>query len=176
MSDTATQTKEQLAIGSDTQPINGSGQLVEQERQQDLDSGMIALWNSRAGSLDNFDGDDMQQFKRRMICMNDTEKGGDHLNETILVKYWMVHEVQIVNKDTGEVNDCYRVVLITPEWKAYAFVSAVLAKGVREIYRKFGTEPLDPPLAVQVKQKQTGGGKRCYTLVPVVDEEPAKKK
>lgn len=134
---------------------------------ESLDGGAMAVWGGRGASIDNFDGTDLEKFQRRMICMSDAEKGGDHLNETLLVKYWLVHEVEIAGED-GEVTPCFRVVLVTPEGKAYGFVSEVLARGVREIYQEYGRAVLDPPLAVQVKQKATGKGRRCYVLVPVV--------
>ena len=138
--------------------------------QEQVDGGALAQWGSRTLSVDNFDGDDLAKFQRRMLCMNDAEKGGDHLNEKILVKYWMVHEIELMQED-GELINTYRVVLVTPENKAYGFVSEVLAKGVREICGEYGREPLDPPLAVMVKQKQTSGGRRCYTLVPVIEDK-----
>jgi hypothetical protein len=137
---------------------------------EELPGGMLAMWKRGAACVDNFDGDDKTKFARRMVCMNDAEKGGDHLNETIAIRYWMVHEIDLVNDD-DELITCYRVVLITPENKAYAFVSEVLARGIREVSREYGSVPLDPPLLVQVKQKATAKGRRCYTLVPVLAKE-----
>lgn len=137
----------------------------QSERVDDLG---IAVWEGGKACADNFDGDETQRFQRRLLCMSDAAKGGDHLNEVILVRYWLVHEVQIM-QDDGEIVPCYRVVLVTPDNKAYGFVSEVLARGVREIYMQFGREPLDPPLPVRIKQKPTSKGRRCYVLVPVLE-------
>jgi len=140
------------------------GELAEQ--QLDVGSGAVAIWGTPRASLDNFDGTEREIFIKRLSCQSAAKPGSDHLNKTIRIKYWMIHEVQIVNKDTGEIHDCLRTVLVEPDGSCYAFVSEVIARAVRDIFQEFGTQTIDPPLDVQVKQKSIANGKRCYVLVP----------
>lgn len=152
-------------------PTQAGGPLAA--HQEELDGGLLAFWDGPMRSVDNFEGEPDEKFRMQMKCMSDAEKGADHLNTTIVIRYWMVHEIQIV-KDDGEVVDCLRVVLVTPEGQAIAFVSGVLAKSVRSICHHYGRSPLNPGLPVVIKQKNIDGGKRCYVMAPA--EEPAKKK
>lgn len=142
------------------------GELAE--RRELLDTGGIAIWEGRRAMLDNFDGDERAKFELRLLAMNDAKKGSEHLKERIMLKYWMVHEIEILKED-GELVPCYRVVLITPDLRAYGFVSDVLARAIREIYREYGRAPIDPPIPVQIKQKDTQGGKRCFIIAPAPD-------
>ena len=119
-------------------------------------------WESNCACVDNFDGGEQDRFRLRMLAMNEAEPIADHINKKIPVRYWMCHEVQIVKED-GEVEDCVRTVLITQDGAAFACVSFVVAKAVREICRTYGQEPLDPPLPVTISQKNKGA-KRMYIL------------
>lgn len=175
MSETKTKVAETNAAESATPSTNGEsrGELAPidsqaRQMQEAANRGYqpmafgFAAWDTNCAIVDNFDGDDQQRFRLRMLAMNDAEPVADHLNEKIPVRYWMCHEVQIADEQ-GEVEDCVRTVLITPDGKAFACVSFVVAKAVREICRTYGQDPLDPPLPVKISQKSKGA-KRMYIL------------
>jgi hypothetical protein len=127
----------------------------------------LATWNKEAHlALNNFDGDERQQFALRMLCMSASSAGETSLNLPIPVKYWMVHEVDFENEETGETVRTFRTVLVTPERATYAFVSQGVARSVQAIYEQFGNKPLDPPMLLKVEQKTTSKRRRLYVLVP----------
>lgn len=159
-----TATAEKTEIAKQPTPA----ELAEARRREANDNG-ISLWDAPSGCLDNFDGDDDHKFRMRMLAMNDAEAGADWLGKTIEIKYWLVHEVELADMNTGEVIQTYRVVFVQPDNVAVAFVSEVVANGLRLIHRQFGRSVLDPPMRVQVKEKKTSNNRKCYVMTPVID-------
>lgn len=139
---------------------------VEGGEQVEVVERGLAKWdNHQSDCLNNFDGDQRQKFALRMRCM--AASGGDvAIGKVIPVKYWMVHEVEFINKETGDVVQTYRTVLMTPDLVPYAFVSGGVASGIQQIHAEFGTAVLDPPLYLRVEQKNTANKRRMYVLIP----------
>jgi hypothetical protein len=127
----------------------------------------VALWNGESNKvLHNFDGDERRQFAMRMLCMAASNSGEEMLGKEIAVRYWMVHEVDFEDENSGEIVRTYRTVLVTPDMETYSYVSMGVAKSVKAIYESFGNKPLDPPLVVIPTQKTTSKKRRLYVLVP----------
>jgi len=164
------ETKTELATGKSAQKFreeSEKGALIQEENTEEIDTGGLAVMGESPPFLANFSGDRNEKLQLLMKCKNDALKGADHLNKTINLKHWMVHEVEVMEKDSGELNTCYRVVLVDADGTAYAFVSGVLAKSIRDIFQTHGTNVLEPPISVQVKQKSLRGAHRCYVLAPI---------
>lgn len=149
---------------------NGSGNIAATRQPQDPEA--MAIWGDQpTASINNFDGDERQQFALQMLAQSASGAGG---NENVMgkpfdVRYWMVHEIELTDDETGELITTYRTVLISPNHEAIAFVSAGIARGVHSIFQRFGRTPLDPPLSVVPTVKMTQKKRRIYVLVPSTD-------
>ncbi len=127
----------------------------------------LAIWDgNQPRTLNNFDGDERQKFALQMLCLAASTAGDDALGREIAVKYWMVHEVDFENEETGEIVRTFRTVLVTPANETFSFVSQGVAKGIQQVHATFGTKPLDPALKFKVVQKTTSKKRRVYVLVP----------
>lgn len=127
----------------------------------------LASWErEQKRVLSNFDGDDRQKFAMQMRGLAASCGGDEGLGQVIQLQYWMIHEVEFHDSETGDVVKSFRTVLYEPSGASYAFVSSGVANGIREIFGHFGTDKLDPPLPVKVEQRKTQKGRRVYVLVP----------
>lgn len=77
----------------------------------------------------------------------------------------LVHEVQVANRETGEITQAVRCVLISSDGKTISFVSNGVLGSLRNIIQLFGRPPWDPPLKLFVRDVNTRGGYRTYNLV-----------
>lgn len=133
----------------------------------------LATWEREQNrGLTNFAGDVRETFAFRMKCINASGGGDAAVGKEMLLRHWLVHEVEFV-AETGEIVKSYRTVLVGPDGTAVAFVSQGVANGIRQIYSEFGTEPLDPPLRVRVEQRTTSKKRRVYVLIVIPDAESA---
>lgn len=78
----------------------------------------------------------------------------------------VIHPVSIVNKDTHEITDSMRCVLIAPDGKRLAMVSEVALPQVMMIADIYGPGPWEPPVLVAIKVIKTTSGYRTYELHP----------
>jgi hypothetical protein len=135
-------------------------------------SGGVAAWHREKNAvLTNFHESPRDNFAFRMKCINAIGGGDSALGKLIALKHWLVHEVEFVSQETGEVVNTFRTVLVDADGTAVAFVSDGVADGIRHVYSEFGTEPLDPPLIVKVEQRQTAKKRRVYKLIVVPESE-----
>lgn len=92
------------------------------------------------------------------------------VNDVVMVKAFAFADAQMTDKQTGEVRDAERVLVIDAEGTTYHSMSAGIVSGFHNIAGLFGTEKnhlitLDEPIAVEIQEKDTPKG---HTFIPVI--------
>ena len=108
-----------------------------------------------------------QSGKMEMIrCMADCDaRLTEEVNQPIAVVDWLVHEVEIVNKQTGESVLCTRMVLIDSDKMTHECVSNTLLQSFKMMLYAFGPCPWEPARVLIVKSKRRGE-RNIYWLEP----------
>lgn len=93
------------------------------------------------------------------------------VNDVIMVKAFAFAEAQRTDKQTGEVVDAERVLVIDTDGITYHSMSAGLVGGFKNIAGLFGTEKnhlitLDEPIPVKIVEKDTPKG---HTFIPIIE-------
>ena len=102
--------------------------------------------------------------KKRVYNALTTDKQiGDYLNEVLDVEDIIAGDVLITNKETGEVDEATRTVLILADGSAVAATSSVLFSRLMQIVSIFGNPNTWPePLKIKVRQQNLANGRRIY--------------
>jgi hypothetical protein len=103
-------------------------------------------------------------------------KATDVLREPFEIKWYYVHIVDRIDKETGEVTDGVRLVLITPERKLISCSGSAVRRALAEIIRCKGPGPWTPAVPV-ILESQKGSNGHNYHIMRVVASPatPAKK-
>lgn len=88
----------------------------------------------------------------------------DVIGKTICVSHILVHPIDIVREDTGEVIPCHRCVLILDDDRTVGFVSNGILKALSLVCMLEGQGPWKPGLGMVVKQLSLKNGRRTYTI------------
>jgi len=88
----------------------------------------------------------------------------DILNETLILKHILAHDVDLVDKVTGEVKSATRIVLITEEEKTISTCSAGIYRSVQYLISITSEPPWIPGIRVKIKAVPTSRGFRTYSL------------
>lgn len=79
----------------------------------------------------------------------------EHPGATLLLSDVLMHNVQIVDEESGEVKTEARTVLIDVDGKKYASVSRGVIGSLQKIFPLFGIPPYDPPMAITARRVKT---------------------
>ena len=101
--------------------------------------------------------------KRTYNALTTDKQISDYLNEVIEVVDIIAGDVLITNKETGEVDEATRTVLILADGSAVAATSSVLFSRLMQIVSIFGnTNTWPEPLKIKVRQQNLANGRRIY--------------
>ena len=101
--------------------------------------------------------------KRTYNALTTDKQIGDYLNEVLEVEDIIAGDVLITNKETGEVDEATRIVLILADGSAVAATSSVLFSRLMQIVSIFGNPNTWPePLKIKVRQQNLANGRRIY--------------
>lgn len=84
---------------------------------------------------------------------------GDCINMTIMAKDLFCEVVTCVNRETGEANQCPRIVIIDDKGKGYVAVSLGVYNAIKKIIAIYGAPTWDKPIPLEVKQISKGDRK-----------------
>lgn len=76
----------------------------------------------------------------------------DCINMDIKVKDIYVEKVNCINKETGEVSLCPRIVLIDTDGKSYQCVSIGMYSAIKKLIRLYGQPTWDKGITITIKQ------------------------
>ena len=82
----------------------------------------------------------------------------------------IVRDFDIVDDDTGEITPAIRIVLVTPNGKAYTTVSMGVFDDLTLLTspEMYGIPPWSPPVELEIVKRKTNKGFQVSRLVPVV--------
>lgn len=126
---------------------------------------VMDLTQERVTCFCSFEPKTLQEKKRFYNIINSSSKRiGDCINETINMKDVYVEIVKCTNKETGEVTECPRTIIIDDKGEGYQAVSLGIFGALKKIFQVFGQpNTWDTVLPIKVKQV-TKGEKKILTL------------
>ena len=89
---------------------------------------------------------------------NPQHKVADFINKKIMVKDIYAETLELVNKETGEVDKAPRIVLIDEAGEAYECVSVGMFSALKKLIATFGEPTWEEPIPVVVKQEKVANG------------------
>lgn len=89
---------------------------------------------------------------------NPQHKVSDYINKKILVKDIYAETLELVNRETGEVEKAPRIVLIDANKEAYECVSVGMFSALKKLIATFGEPTWEQPIPVVVKQEKVANG------------------
>ncbi len=77
----------------------------------------------------------------------------DFIGKTISMKDVYIEVVECVNKESGEIQTCPRIVILDKDLKGYACVSVGIYSSIKKIFQYYGTpNKWEKPLDIEIKQ------------------------
>lgn len=89
---------------------------------------------------------------------NPQHKVSDFINKKIMVRDVYAETLELVNKESGEVEKAPRIVLIDENGEAYECVSVGMFSALKKLIATFGEPTWDEPIPVVVKQEKVANG------------------
>lgn len=80
----------------------------------------------------------------------------EHVNMPIQACDYVAHKVTITGKETGEVAECMRLVIVDTEGKTYQCVAATLLQSIQTVAFAYGPPPWADPITLTVRTKKRG--------------------
>lgn len=89
---------------------------------------------------------------------NPQHKISDFINKKIMVRDVYAETLELVNKETGEVDKAPRIVLIDANGEAYECVSVGMFSALKKLIATFGEPTWEQPIPVVVNQEKVANG------------------
>lgn len=97
-------------------------------------------------------------------AMQTSDKVDEHLNEPLHVTNVLAQSIEVVNRDTGEINSSTRVVIHAEEGD-FAAASPTLAHAFGNLFAIFGTpDTWTAPLTLKVVERKSRRGYKFFDL------------
>lgn len=134
--------------------------------EESQERSLVPIGGNQTQMFTSLDMKRPESRKAVMKCLQDCDaRITEEVNQKICVSNYFLHVVPVVNKQTGEVKDCERLVLIDKDGMTHECVSAVIINSLRSIAFAFGKPPWPDGINVTVKMKRKGE-KAIYWLEP----------
>jgi hypothetical protein len=145
--------------------------MTEQNKETALvaTEGGTSLQESFEGAADVFycsipnDGSRETAIKIYNAMNNTTGKIVD-LKAPIIVTDIIAHNIQLVDEETGEMNDATRCVLITEDGQGYECVAGGVVSSIKKIVGIVGRAPWTPGIKMMPREVRTRKGYRTLTI------------
>jgi len=132
-------------------------------------TGFVAdLTSTRTTMFCSLKGTDLKSKAVVFKAMNNPEKRvGDCINEIINAKDLFCETVLCKNRETGEENECPRIVIIDDKGVGYQAVSIGIFSAIKKVISVFGEPTWNTPIKLKVLQI-TKGDRKLLTFDVVV--------
>lgn len=99
-----------------------------------------------------------QPGRQKMLqCLQDCDgRLTDEVNTKLKITDYLVHDIEMTDKKTGEVTGATRMVLIDADGCTHECVSLSLLRSMQRLAYVFGSPPWNPPQQLTVKSKRKG--------------------
>lgn len=103
-------------------------------------------------------------------ALQGAEKIEEHLDEIIMLKDVVTQNMQMLDEQTGEMQDTVRVILIDVDGNAFTAISKVMMNGLNTMFTIFGMpQTWDKPKPVVVTERKSRNGRRFYNIAVMRD-------
>lgn len=102
--------------------------------------------------------------------LNKSDKLSEHVNVKLLLRDAVIHEIEVVDDDSGELKRRLRVVLIDSDGKTYDCQSAGVWKSLKILCGTVGPLPWKPAREVQIRQTTIKENRRWLEVVFTQEE------
>lgn len=131
------------------------------------DSGIAGKLMSRTAMVCTMKPQDDAERAALFNAMNNPEKRlRECVNMTLMIKDVFCEEVEILDKKTGELKRCPRIVLIDENLIGYQCVSMGVFSALKKIIRLYGEPTWETPIPLEVKL--IAKGERVITTLNIV--------
>ena len=89
---------------------------------------------------------------------NPQHKVADFINKKIMLKDIYAETLELVNRETGEIDKAPRIVLIDDKGEAYETVSVGMFSALKKLIATFGEPTWETPIPVVVQQEKVANG------------------
>lgn len=89
---------------------------------------------------------------------NPQHKINDFINKKIMLRDIYAETLDLVNKETGEIEKAPRIVLIDDKGEAYECVSVGMFSALKKLIATFGEPTWEEPIPVVIKQEKVANG------------------
>lgn len=89
---------------------------------------------------------------------NPQHKVADFINKKIMLRDVYAETLELVNRETGEIDKAPRIVLIDDKGEAYECVSVGMFSALKKLIATFGEPTWEQPIPVVVKQEKVANG------------------
>lgn len=135
--------------------------LVVRERK-DLN---VNLDEQTGQSFTSIKGDSREEKTKLFKAKSNPDKRlADCINQKIYAKDLFMEVIELHNKETGEVEQAPRIVLIDKDGVSYSSVSFGIYHALKSLCGIYGMPTWEEPIPIIVKQRQVGENKKALTL------------
>ncbi|MCY7525130.1 hypothetical protein MWG61_13370 [Bacillus safensis] len=140
-------------------------------------TGVEAQDASRGLTIDMFKHTDNEIFSTLQLTDNKSRKHfynainsakhavGENINKRFKITNIIAHPVQLMNEETGELENAMRVIFIDEKGEGWHSVSTGIAQSAQRIIFAYGQGPWDnDPIEVEVKQQKTRNNNNILVL------------
>lgn len=136
---------------------NESAFDVTPSKVEIVEDGTVAIFDPK--NLNRFytsipqDGSRASKIKNFNAVTNTTAALDDVVGQVLEVEHVVAHQVQLANRESGEVFDAIRVILVTADGDSYSTASVPFYNAVQTLFSAGITAPFTPTLKIKVIKK-----------------------
>lgn len=146
--------------------LSADVQKAEIQNTQTVDVDGVAMIAELSTASVSYCSMQLDDIRDKLTAYNATSNAGhslsDMIGEEFLLRHVYVEAIQCINEQTGEVNTCPRIVLISPDGTAYQAVSMGVYGSVKKIFQLFG-EPSTWTFALRCVARRVKTRRGFYT-------------
>lgn len=147
----AKEIKNEIEVKNEMVVQNNEGSFLVEDMNKTFSSMKLETIEERKGLFNALETCD--------VLLNDV------VNTEILIKDVYIEERQVVNEDTGEVQNKYRTIIFDTDGKTYATGAYGVYNSIKKLIQVYGLPTWDNGVKVKVAKKTIKDGKTSLVLI-----------
>ena len=132
--------------------------IVARDFGNDVKNSSFAPWAS-------FEANTVEEKQKLYTAISDSKKVADIVDQYFNLKDVAIETVEMVNEETGIVENQPRITLMTDKGESYSCISSVVFRDLQKIFTLFGyPSNWDKPLKVKVVEPRSNNNRRFFHL------------
>lgn len=125
----------------------------------------VNLSDTAKSNYSSIKGDSREEKAKLFKAKSSPDKRlSECINQKIYAKDVYMEVVNVTNEETGEIQECPRVVLLDKDGISYTSVSFGIYNSLKSLVSVFGEPTWEEPIPVIVRQKETGKNRKQLVL------------